>query len=132
MISQHPSEDVLSIVPKLAHSGIALIEFAEALSGSKVWERGANYRWIIQPKKFVALQGQRRLKGIRFTVRGRPPEFAPFGELKLETGRGGSYSGFVFNETRHLAAAAFYISRAYELYQRGGSRRPHRQAIQEM
>lgn len=62
MASQHPAEDVRKIAPKLEHCGIALIKFAEALSGSTEWKRDTYKRWTIklkgQSRSFVSFQVQ--------------------------------------------------------------------------
>ncbi len=130
MIPKHPSEQILSELPELKHCGIALVEFVEALAHSKEWSLSSN-RWIMK-SNFVTFRVQPRVRAIRATLRGRTREFNLFPELTLERGRAGAYTEFAFKEPKQLAAAAFYIHRAHELYERGGSRRKSKQVIQEV
>lgn len=133
MTFRHPADEIRSVVPHLAPSGIALIEFAQAISNSSEWRIGSGY-WALKVKghstSFVHLQVSSRKRAIRFKLPGLEDEFTLFEELQLSS-RSDSYTRFMFSDARQLAAAAFSIRRAYELLKRGRTRTRKSQTIQE-
>ena len=110
-------------VPALAHSGCALVEFARDLGRVTLHPEGR--RWVARPHNFVTFTVQAsRNQDIVVTLRGEPPEFEIQPDLRLRPDRKG-YSRFNFSEPKQLHAAATYIKRAFELYERGPGR-PHK------
>ncbi len=111
-------------IPGLQAVGIALVQYAESLDGSR-FSRTPN-GWVMAPVNFVALRVQwKQSQDLMMTLRGRPGEFeSELGlgrELELKPARGG-YSRCWVTHPKHLKAAIAYIALAHQLYRRGRRR----------
>ncbi|WP_274061511.1 hypothetical protein [Vibrio parahaemolyticus] len=114
----------------LAVVGTALASYAESIADGGKFELSGN-RWVVRPDNFVTFEiHYQRTLNIAVSLRGNPCEFAEFLELPLKKGMGG-YSECSITKPCQLAAAAFYVRRAHELYQRGRSRMQKQQTITE-
>lgn len=114
----------------LSEIGVALAAYAENIADGGKFERSGN-RWVVRPNNFVTFEPHyKRTLNIAVSLRGNPKEFAEFPELPLKEGMAG-YSECTITKPNHLAAAAFYIRRAQELYQRGRNRPRKNQKIVE-
>ncbi|MCQ8130661.1 hypothetical protein [Methylomonas rivi] len=120
----------LSNLSELTSIGLALADFCEALAEGGLFER-SDARWVMRPNNFVTLEPHwKRVKNIAISLRGKPEEFAPLPELPIKAGMSG-YSECKVESPRQLAAAAFYIRRAHEIYERGRTRLPKGQKVVE-
>lgn len=112
----------LKQVPSLLHPAQALVAFAEAIGSVTFHAEGE--RWVARPHNFVTFKVQAaRKQDLVVTLRGNPFEFETQEEIKLKADRPG-HSRFNFGHPRELQAAATYIKRAHQLYQRGAGRPP--------
>ncbi len=106
-------------IPELEEIGAALVVFACSLFPGLHFEANAQGRFVAAPDNFVTFTVHwQRAKNITVTLRGNPDEFLAFEELPLKPDMAG-YSSFKITEVKQLAAAAFYIRRAAEIYQAG-------------
>ena len=123
-------QDEMKKLGALAEVGVALVIYAESIADGGKFELSGN-RWVVRPNNFVTLEPHyQRALNIAVSLRGNPSEFAEFQELSLKEGMAG-YSECSITKPSQLAAAAFYIRRAYELYQRGRNRMHKKQKIIE-
>jgi len=114
----------------LADIGAALVAYAESIADGGKFELSGN-RWVVRPNNFVTFEPHyQRALNIAVSLRGNPNEFAKLPELPLKEGMAG-YSECSITQANQLAAAAFYIRRAHELYHRGRSRTHKQQKIIE-
>ena len=127
--------DEMSRIPMLRYVGCALVDLVEDLAPGTVWLRHGR-RWIPTPdRNFVTFTIQSaRAKTIALSLRGHTEEF-PGGlqaVLSLKAGRGnGAYSDCSIRSAKQLAAAAWYVYVAYEIFRRGGSRIRRRVHLRE-
>ena len=114
----------------LADVGAALVAYAESIADGGKFELSGN-RWVVRPNNFVTFEPHyQRALNIAVSLRGNPSEFAELSELPLKEGMAG-YSECSITKPSQLAAAAFYVRRAHELYQRGRNRTHKNQKIIE-
>ena len=112
-------EQEMSHLPELKEVGLALIQFARAQFPGLSFEANSQGRYVAAPDNFVTFSVHwQRAKNITVTLRGNPDEFLAFEELSLKPDMGG-YSSFKVTEVGQLAAAAFCIRRAAEIYRAG-------------
>ncbi|MCL1825888.1 MAG: hypothetical protein FWG26_08130 [Betaproteobacteria bacterium] len=112
-------EQELSHLPELKDVGLALIQYAKAQFSGLSFEANSQGRYVATPDNFVTFSVYwQRAKNITVTLRGNPDEFLPFEELSLKPDMAG-YSSFKVTKVGQLAAAAFCIRRAAELYRAG-------------
>ena len=112
-------ETEIAKIPDLKETGVALVQFAKSLFPGLKFEANAQGRFVASPDNFVTFSVHwQRAKNITITLRGNPEEFLPFGELVLKPDMGG-YSSFKVTKIGQLAAAAFCIRRAAEIYRAG-------------
>lgn len=115
----------------LAEAGCALVVYAESIADGGKFELSGN-RWVVRPNNFVTFEPHyQRALNIAVSLRGNPSEFAEFPELPLKQGMAG-YSECSITNPNQLAAAAFYVRRAHEIYQRGRVREHKKQKIIEI
>jgi len=115
-------EQEISKLPELKDVGLALIQFAKSQFPNLRFEANPQGRYVATPDNFVTFAVHwQRAKNITVTLRGNPEEFLGFEELELKPDMGG-YSSFKVTEARQLAAAAFCIRRAAEIYRAGRER----------
>ena len=97
------------------------MDFAQSLepSSSLQWD-GARY--VMRPKNFVTFKvHHKRANNLTVTLRGTPKEFEQQPGLQLKADQNG-YSIFRLEKNQQLAAAALYVRRAHELFERGRQR----------
>lgn len=112
-------ETEIAKIPEIKDVGTALVVFARSQFPGLQFEENSQGRFVANPANFVTFSVHwQRAKNITVTLRGNPDEFLPFEELPLKPDMAG-YSSFKLTEVRQLAAAAFYIRRAAEIYQAG-------------
>ncbi|NBQ69940.1 MAG: hypothetical protein EBU46_14405 [Nitrosomonadaceae bacterium] len=115
-------ETEIAKIPELKDVGTALVVFARSLLPGLRFEPNVQKRFVATPDNFVTFTVHwHRAKNITVTLRGNPDEFLSFQEMPLKPDRTG-YSSFKLTEASQLAAAAFYIRRAAEIYQAGRGR----------
>ena len=123
-------QDEMKKLGALSEVGAALVAYAESIAGDSKFELSGN-RWVLRPNNFVTFEPHyQRVLNIAVSLRGNPDEFAEFPELPLKEGMAG-YSECSITNPNQLAAAAFYVRRANELYKRGRSRAHRNQKIIE-
>jgi hypothetical protein len=122
--------DDLHRLGALAHTALALLQFAESLHPNHAVELKGE-RWVFNPNFVTLTPHWKRVTNIAFSLRGNPDEFPQDPVLPLKAGMAG-YSECTVTEPRQLAAAAAYIQRAYELYQRGRTRDRKRVVLREV
>lgn len=106
-------------IPELKEVGIALVQFARSQFPGLRFEANAQGRFVAVPDNFVTFSVHwQRAKNITVTMRGNPEEFLAFEELTVKPDMAG-YSSFKVTEVGQLAAAAFCIRRAAEIYRAG-------------
>jgi len=114
-------EDEISKLDGIRHVGLALLDFSRSILKGN-FELEGNY-WVYRPDNFVTFDVHwKRANNITLSLRGAPSEFEALDCLPLKTGMGGVYSRCKIERADQLDAAASYIRRALELYQRGRSR----------
>lgn len=112
-------EQEMSHLPELNDIGRALVQFAKAQFPGLSFEANSQGRYVAAPDNFVTFSVHwQRAKNITVTLRGNPDEFLAFEELSLQPDMGG-YSSFKITNASQLAAAAFCIRRAAEIYRAG-------------
>jgi hypothetical protein len=112
-------EQEMSHLPELKEVGLALAQFAKAQFPGLSFEANSQGRYVAAPDNFVTFSVHwQRAKNITVTLRGNPDEFLGFDELTLKPDMAG-YSSFKVTEVNQLAAAAFCIRRAAEIYRAG-------------
>ena len=122
--------DELKNLGPLATTAMALADFCEAIADGGQFEK-SDARWVIRPNNFVTLEPHwKRVKNVAISLRGNPSEFAPLPELPVKAGMSG-YSECKIESASQLAAAAFYIRRAHEIYSRGRNRSQKGQKVVE-
>lgn len=122
--------DEMEKLRTLGDIGSALVQYTTTLTEGR-FERGGS-EWVYRPANFVVFRMQwKRNQDIVVTLRGIPREFEACKELPLRHGRA-TYSRCTVSDPRHLRAAACYIARAHELWQRGRSRRVKRPVTTEV
>ena len=108
-------------LPELVDTIRALAAFAKSLAPeAKYWIQGERY--VLYPNFVAFTVRHKRSHHLTITLRGNIGEFDGFSELPLKEGRAGSYADCNLRSPKELAAAAAYIQRAYQIYQRGGAR----------
>ncbi|WP_206486579.1 hypothetical protein [Thalassotalea sp. G2M2-11] len=113
--------DNLNELGDLSIVGLAIADYSESIADNGKFELNGK-RWVIRPNNFVTLEPHwKRAKNIAISLRGNPSEFAEFKELPLKEGMSG-YSECTITTPNQLAAAAFYIRRAQEIYSKGRNR----------
>ncbi|QLE97786.1 hypothetical protein [Neptunomonas phycophila] len=114
----------------LADVGAALVTYSESIAEGGKFELSGS-RWVVRPNNFVTFEPHYlRVLNIAVSLRGNPSEYAELPELPLKQGMSG-YSECTITKPDQLAAAAFYIRRAYELFQRGRNRTQKKQILIE-
>lgn len=118
-------------IHSLRNAGLAFVDYVEALSPGILFKLKGR-RWV-PSENFVAFTIQHaRSQNIAISLRGNPGEFAPFKELKLKKGMGrGSYTECIFDSPIQLPAVALCIQRAFEIYNKGGSRTKKKLKVSE-
>ena len=112
-------EKELAKIPELTEVGVALVQFAKSLFPDLKFEANAQGRFVAVPDNFVTFTVHwQRAKNITVTLRGNPDEFLAFDEMDIKPDMGG-YSSFKVTKVDQLAAAAFCIRRAAEIYRAG-------------
>jgi hypothetical protein len=111
----------ISALDAISTAARALAEFSEAISiGSKFVSEGP--RFVLRPANFVTFSvHHKRANNLTVSVRGNETEFEKRPELLLKKDQNG-YSTFKFEKAEQLEAAAYYIKRAFDLYERGRTR----------
>ena len=123
-------QDEMKKLGVLTEVGAALVAYVESIADGGKFELTGN-RWVVRPNNFVTFEPHyKRALNIAVSLRGNPSEFAELPELSIKEGMAG-YSEYIITKPNQLAAAAFYIRRAHELYQRGRHREHKRQQIIE-
>ena len=124
-------EHETSHLPELKDIGLALVQFAKAQFPGLSFEANSQGRYVATPDNFVTFSIHwQRAKNITVTLRGNPDEFLAFEELILKADMAG-YSSFKVTEVSQLAAAAFCIRRAAEIYRAGRVRVQKRMTVVE-
>jgi len=124
-------EDEISKIPELQGVGLALVEFSRSLFPGTKFTTNAQGRHVASPDNFVTFTVHwQRAKNITVTLRGNPEEFLPFSELQLQPDMAG-YSSFRLTRVDQLAAAAFFVRDAAELYRAGRVRSQRGQKVVE-
>lgn len=112
-------EQEIAHLPDLKDVGFALVQFAKSQFPGISFEPNSQGRYVATPDNFVTFSVHwQRTKNITVTLRGNPDEFLSFEELKIKADMGG-YSSFKVTDASQLAAAAFCIRRAAEIYRAG-------------
>ena len=114
----------------LATIGLALADYCESIANGGTFEQNGT-RWVIRPNNYVTLEPHwKRVKNVAISLHGNPSEFAAMPELPLKTGMAG-YSECKVESINQLAAAAFNVRQAKEIYSRGRNRTPKKmQAVE--
>lgn len=115
-------EDEAAFLPELAGTIKALATFAKTLIPESKY-RKERERFVLRPCAFVTFTVRhKRSQHLTITLRGNLGEFAVARELPLKNGRASAYAECNLRSPNGLAAAAAYIQRACEIYERGRSR----------
>jgi len=100
----------------------ALIQYARSLEPESDYVP-ENDRFVLRPANFVTFSVRwKKANNITVSLRGNPNEFEKLPELLIQQDQNG-YSLFRFEQVNQLFAAASYIRRAHELFERGRQRR---------
>jgi hypothetical protein len=84
--------------------------------------KSASGKYIAGPDNFISIEvHHKQVNNLTLTLRGYPFEYYKFNELAITPGRPG-YSSVKIENPHQLAAAAFYIRRAAEIYKLGTQR----------
>ncbi|QEE23171.1 hypothetical protein CS053_00655 [Rhodanobacter glycinis] len=122
--------DEMQKLGPLASTGVALADYSEAIAGGGKFQLSGN-RWVMRPDNFVTLEPHwKRTTNVAISLRGNPAEFAAMPELPISAGMAG-YTECKVESPTQLAAAAFYIRHAHEIYGRGRGRSPKGQKVIE-
>ena len=112
--------DELEELNDINHCGFALLQYAVSLPEIAEFNNKSG-RWVCKPN-YVTLQiHHKRANNIRLSLRGNPSEFEQHSELPLKAGMAG-YSECSFNNCSQLFAAASYIRRAWQIFNKGRNR----------
>lgn len=115
----------------LKHLAFAFTDFAASFDPKGSFSYETN-QWVFRPKNFITFQFHyQRAKNITISLRGKYEEFLNRDNiLVLEAARGG-YSRCSVFKAAQLSAAAYYIERAFEIYQKGRTRIPKKPIVKE-
>jgi hypothetical protein len=125
-------QDEIEKLPRgLKYLAYSLTDFASSFDPNGHFSFETN-QWVFRPKNFITFQFHyRRAKNITICLRGKYEEFLNRDKiLVLDKARGG-YSRCSVFKTAQLSAAAYYIERAFELYQKGRTRTPRKPILEE-
>ena len=114
-------EDEILKLRFISRIGLALIDFIQSIQPIGNFQFESN-SWVYRPNNFVAFDiHYQRANNITLSLRGQPNEFDHYTSLPIYAGRG-NYSRCKIESSNQLDAAAYYIRRALELYNRGRTR----------
>ncbi len=109
-------------LPELTGTINALAAFAKTLIPGSMYRKEGE-RFVLRPCAFATFTVRRkRSHHLTITLRGNIGEFAVERELPLINDRGSAYASCNLRSPDGLAAAAGYIKRACEIYNRGRTR----------
>ena len=110
------------LLPDLAETIMALAKYAKSLVPNATYAKEGE-RFVLRPDNFVTFTVRhRRSHHVTLTLRGFLGEFDIAPELQLKSGRANVYAECNLNNPNGLAAAATYIQRACQLFNRGSRR----------
>ena len=124
-------ESALSQLEAITRVAGGLVDYALALDplNSLEWDGS---RHVARPNNFVTfVVHHKRANNLTVTLRGKPSEFEQQSGLEIKADQNG-YSLFKLERPDQLAAASWYIRRAFELFNRGRSRTPKTQKTIEV
>jgi hypothetical protein len=123
-------ESDIEKIPLLKNSGLALFEYIRSLFPLNEFIKSSSGKYVASPDNFISITiHHKQAKNITLTLRGNPFEYCKFEELAIVPGLHG-YSSVKIENPVQLAAAAFYVRRAAEIYRLGTKREMLIQTIQ--